>query len=169
MESGPLMLQRRDAASARGLPPKNSSKSIVLIDEAGHASYTTLRKQALVTELALRHRDIRALDPAVQLPYPSAIFVRKQALVLNLEGLKLIIGRDKTLVISVPSLTDLAARTLPDISNPVVVRLSNHIAASKFLFSEAPGADGLPPAASYSCCHAVPQRHLWSGSTLEAG
>lgn len=35
MESGPLMLQRRDAASARGLPPKNSSKSIVLIDEAG--------------------------------------------------------------------------------------------------------------------------------------
>jgi hypothetical protein len=35
---------------------------------AGHASYTTLRKQALVTDLQLRHRDIRALDPAVQLP-----------------------------------------------------------------------------------------------------
>jgi hypothetical protein len=52
-----------------------------------------MRKQALVTELQLRHRDIRALDPAVQLPYPSAIFVRKQALVLNLEGLKLIISR----------------------------------------------------------------------------
>lgn len=35
---------------------------------AGAASYTTLRKQALVTDLQLRHRDIRALDPAVALP-----------------------------------------------------------------------------------------------------
>lgn len=35
---------------------------------AGHASYTTLRKQALVTDLRLRHRDIRALDPGVALP-----------------------------------------------------------------------------------------------------
>jgi hypothetical protein len=35
---------------------------------AGHTSYTTLRKQSLVTEMQLRHRDIRALDPAVQLP-----------------------------------------------------------------------------------------------------
>ena len=34
----------------------------------GQATYTTLRKQALVSELQLRHRDIRALDPAVQLP-----------------------------------------------------------------------------------------------------
>ena len=40
-----------------------------------------------------------------------------------LQGLKLIIGREKTLCISVPSLTDLSARTLPDIHNPVVVRL----------------------------------------------
>lgn len=30
---------------------------------------------------------------------------------------------DRTLVISVPSLSDLAARTLPDLANPVVVRL----------------------------------------------
>lgn len=89
-----------------------------------------------------------------------------QALVLNLEGLKLIISRwggraccgsaaakpplvlcvdlllpmdhsmvnfpccvavlfhrDKTLVLSVPSPTDLSARTPPDLSNPIVVRL----------------------------------------------
>ena len=31
--------------------------------------------------------------------------------------------RDKTLVISVPSLTDLSARTTPDMANPLVVRL----------------------------------------------
>lgn len=35
---------------------------------AGCATYTTLRKQALVTDLRLRHRDIRALDPGVALP-----------------------------------------------------------------------------------------------------
>lgn len=138
--------------------------------DAGHLSYTTLRKQALVTDMALRHRDIRALEPQVALPCehagratvltarvclreegfrvhvwqarpapclcsaahggfggegrgregdprgfpqnnapgpafsdglaaalliadPPAILVRKQAIVLNLEGLKLIIGR----------------------------------------------------------------------------
>jgi hypothetical protein len=40
--------------------------------------------------------------PLPSRPDPAAIFVRKQALVLNLEGLKLIISRDRTLVISVP-------------------------------------------------------------------
>ncbi|KAL4443349.1 hypothetical protein ABPG75_011086 [Micractinium tetrahymenae] len=163
-ERAPLMLGRRferaaaageggnGGASSRTLAVREpKQKPIVLIDEHGHASYTTLRKQALVTELQLRHRDIRALDPAVQLPYPSAIFIRKQAIVLNLEGLKLIIGRDRTLVISVPSLSDLAARTLPDLANPVVVRLRrvNHIAASKYPFSEMPGGDGLGPTASF--------------------
>lgn len=139
-----------NGASSRALSVREpKQKPIVLIDDQGHASYTTLRKQALVTELQLRHRDIRALDPAVQLPYPSAIFIRKQAIVVNLEGLKVIIGRDRTLVISVPSLSDLAARTLPDLANPVVVRLSNHIAASMYPFSEMPGGEGLGPTASF--------------------
>ncbi|PRW50815.1 magnesium transporter MRS2-I-like [Chlorella sorokiniana] len=144
--AAPLMLQRRITGGngvAAGRPPGvPKAKPIVLIDEAGHVSYTTLRKQALVTELQLRHRDIRALDPAVQLPYPSAIFIRKQALVLNLEGLKLLISRDKTLVISVPSPTDLYSRLPPDLNNPIVVQLSNHIAASKFPFGDGHGYEG---------------------------
>ena len=36
--------------------------------------------------------------------------------------------REKVLVISVPQLHDLSARSLPDLNNPVVVRLANHIA-----------------------------------------
>ncbi|KAI7836466.1 hypothetical protein COHA_009683 [Chlorella ohadii] len=148
------MLQRRITGGGNGAvgrpPGVPKAKPIVLIDETGHVSYTTLRKQALVTELQLRHRDIRALDPAVQLPYPSAIFIRKQALVLNLEGLKLLISKDKTLVISVPSPTDLAARLPPDLNNPIVVQLSNHIAASKFPFGDGHGYEGgMSGAASY--------------------
>ena len=46
-------------------------------------------------------------------------------------GLKLIIGREKTLVLSVPQLHDLAARSLPDLANPVVIRLSSNIAKSR--------------------------------------
>ncbi|GAB4818599.1 hypothetical protein N2152v2_005645 [Parachlorella kessleri] len=133
METTPLMLQRRLVGAPDGDGPsvlnsKPRPAQVVLIDEEGHASYTTLRKQALVTDLHLRHRDIRALDPGVALPYPSAIFVRKGALVLSLEGLKVIIGREKVLVISVPQLHDLSARSMPDLNNPVVVRLANHIA-----------------------------------------
>lgn len=50
----------------RRLPPPPPPAT--RLPAAGHASYTTLRKQALVSELQLRHRDIRALDPSVQLP-----------------------------------------------------------------------------------------------------
>ena len=61
---------------------------------------------------------------------------------LNLEGLKLIIGREKLLVLSVPSLSDLSTRNLPDLSSPVVVRLSSHIALrAPWPFTE-PGGGG---------------------------
>lgn len=36
--------------------------------------------------------------------------------------------RDKVLVISVPQLAELSARSAPDLTNPVVVRLASHIA-----------------------------------------
>jgi magnesium transporter len=93
----------------------------------------------LVGDLQLRHRDIRALEPGVALPYPSAIFVRKHAVVINMEGLKVIISRDKTLVISVPHANDLAIRTPPDLNNPTVVRLTSHIAMRSWPFGEGEG------------------------------
>ncbi|KFM23044.1 Magnesium transporter MRS2-4 [Auxenochlorella protothecoides] len=137
MESAPLMLRgragegsvRRGLSSTQGgIPPPSKTKPVILIDEEGHLSYTTLRKQALITDMALRHRDIRALEPQVALPYPPAILVRRQAIVLNLEGLKLIIGREKALVLSVPAPGDLTARCPADLANPLVQQLAAHIA-----------------------------------------
>lgn len=101
-ERQPLMLQRSRAAAALSLDDPLQSKPKVLrpaasakyegqcisIDEVGHVSYFPMRKGKLVTELGLRHRDVRALEPGVALAYPASIFVRKQAVVLNLEGLK---------------------------------------------------------------------------------
>ncbi|RMZ54161.1 hypothetical protein APUTEX25_005317, partial [Auxenochlorella protothecoides] len=131
--SAPLMLRgragegsvRRGLSSTQGgIPPPSKTKPVILIDEEGHLSYTTLRKQALITDMALRHRDIRALEPQVALPYPPAIL----AIVLNLEGLKLIIGREKALVLSVPAPGDLTARCPADLANPLVQQLAAHIA-----------------------------------------
>ncbi|KAK2076386.1 hypothetical protein QBZ16_000911 [Prototheca wickerhamii] len=133
METVPLMLRgrtgdpsvRRGAVSAQGGAFASvKQKPVILVDEDGHLSYTTLRKQALVTDMALRHRDIRSLEPQD----PPAILVRKQAIVLNLEGLKLIIGRDKVLILSVPAPADLTARCPAELGSPIVQRLAAHIA-----------------------------------------
>lgn len=65
---------RRRRRPPHALPPLLSAapalhtRRATACPAAGHVSYTTLRKHALVSELQLRHRDIRALDPAVQLP-----------------------------------------------------------------------------------------------------
>ncbi len=39
----------------------------------------------------------------VPMPYPTAIFIREKALVVNLESIRLIICQDEVLVLSVPS------------------------------------------------------------------
>lgn len=79
----------------------------------------------------------------MSLPYPAAIFVRKHALVLNLEGLKLIISKDKTLVISLPQPTDLASRIAPDVDHSTVLSLASHIAMRTWPFGEANGGSAL--------------------------
>ena len=62
------MAPAQPAAARRALPPARCAQ----LAPAGMATYTTLRKQALVTDLRLRHRDIRALDPGVALPCERA-------------------------------------------------------------------------------------------------
>jgi magnesium transporter len=134
-ETQPLMLQRPRAtpiapsgapllgingASTRG----KGEAQCVAIDDQGHAFMVPMRKARLVSELGLRHRDIRALEPGVALPYPASIFVRKQALVLNLEGLKVIISQDRALIISVPSTETLSSRLKPTLDSPVIVRMA---------------------------------------------
>ncbi len=130
------------AVRARAAPKPESQ--CVFIDAAGVATFGALRKQHLVSDLQLRHRDIRALEPGVALPYPAAIFVRRNAVIVNLEGLKLIISRDRTLVISAPPLDDLSVRHKPAPTQPAVARLAAAIAAARL---EAP-VEVAPPAAA---------------------
>lgn len=72
---------------------------------------------------------------------PAAIFVRKQALVLNLEGLKVIISKDKAFVISVPHSDNLSIRMKPTLDSPAVCRIAAMIAFSSGELSQ--GFDGL--------------------------
>jgi hypothetical protein len=66
--------------------------------------------------------------------------VRKQALVLNLEGLKVIISKDKAFIISVPHSDNLSIRMKPTLDSPTVCRLATMIAFSSSDISQ--GFDG---------------------------
>lgn len=48
--------------------------------------------------LGIPYRDLRILDPLVPMPYPTAIFIREKALVVNLETIKMIICKDQVCV-----------------------------------------------------------------------
>lgn len=45
-------------------------------------------KHELVANLGIHYRDLRIVDPHVPTPYPSGIFTREKAIVLNLESLR---------------------------------------------------------------------------------
>jgi len=45
-------------------------------------------KHELVLQLGVHYRDLRIVDPHVPTPYPSGIFLREKAMVLNLESLR---------------------------------------------------------------------------------
>eukprot|EP00891_Asterochloris_glomerata_P004784 jgi/Astpho2/4784/fgenesh1_pg.00067_%23_229_t len=49
-------------------------------------------KHIMTHQLSIPYRDLRVLDPQVPIPYPSAIFIREKALVVNLETIRMIIG-----------------------------------------------------------------------------
>ena len=60
--------------------------------------------------------------------YPTAILIRKRALVVNLEAIRMIIGADQVLIQSVPAKDNLTAGVFPDAKSPfiqdLVLRLS---------------------------------------------
>ncbi len=45
-------------------------------------------KHELVLQLGVHYRDLRIVDPHVPTPYPSGIFLREKAMVINLESLR---------------------------------------------------------------------------------
>lgn len=61
---------------------------------------------------------------------PASIFVRKNAVVLNLEGLKVVVSKEKVLVISAPPPNDLSLRLKPTLDSPVVRQIAAIVAMS---------------------------------------
>uniref|UniRef100_A0A0V0H709 Putative ovule protein n=1 Tax=Solanum chacoense TaxID=4108 RepID=A0A0V0H709_SOLCH len=59
------------------------SRRWILVDSKGQSSILDLDKYAIMKRVSIHARDLRILDPL--LSYPSAIFGREKAIVLNLE------------------------------------------------------------------------------------
>ena len=56
-------------------------------------------KHELVLQLGVHYRDLRIVDPHVPTPYPSGIFLREKAYVVNLESLRLVFNATNTCLI----------------------------------------------------------------------
>ena len=54
-----------------------------------------MEKHSLVSRLGIPWRDLRILDPRIPSPSPAAIFIREQAIVFNVESLRMIITKDE--------------------------------------------------------------------------
>jgi len=101
------------------------------IDDQGKASYVQVEKQTLVQNLGIPYRDLRILDPLVPMPYPTAIFIREKALVINLETIKMIICRDQVFLLSVVDMS------MPD--KPARPTLEHHFTADLCRRLKSPG------------------------------
>lgn len=54
-----------------------------------------MEKHSLVSRLGIPWRDLRILDPSIPSPSPAAIFIREQAIVFNVESLRMIVTKDE--------------------------------------------------------------------------
>ena len=57
------------------------------------------------------------------IPYPTAIFIREKALVVNVEGIRMIICADQILVLSVPDPLHPNTGILPPLRHPFIKEL----------------------------------------------
>eukprot|EP00891_Asterochloris_glomerata_P007768 jgi/Astpho2/7768/Aster-06062 len=66
-------------------------------------------------------RDLRIVDPLIPTPYPTALFIRERAMVVNFESIRMIIAADQVFVLSVPQPgRPLHCATFPAEDNPFV-------------------------------------------------
>ena len=63
------------------------------------------------------------MHPQAPIPYPTAIFIREKALVINVESIRMIICADQILVLSVPDLHHPNTGILPPLRHPFVKEL----------------------------------------------
>lgn len=71
-------------------------------DEWGNVKMVPADRQRLLVDLKVPYRDLRMLDPSVDIPHPTSIFVRAEAIIVNFESIRMLIAYDRALVLSVP-------------------------------------------------------------------
>lgn len=70
------------------------------IDEMGNLETICVDKYHLASKLKVPYRDMRVLDPLIPSETPSSIFIRENALVLNLEHIKAVVLADKCYILA---------------------------------------------------------------------
>ena len=63
----------------------------LLVDASGNASFLEATKAEMQRELGVPFRDLMILDPNLPTAYPSSVFIRPRAIVVNLEHIKMIV------------------------------------------------------------------------------
>ncbi|KAK9792989.1 hypothetical protein WJX73_010706 [Symbiochloris irregularis] len=92
----------QNVTQAQASPQVSQHREWLHLDQTGNVSFLTVDKHAIITELGIHYRDLRFVDPMVTTPYPTAIFIRDRALVVNMESVKMIITEDQVFVITTP-------------------------------------------------------------------
>ena len=62
--------------------------------EASHCADLSQKVARPLTSL-LFCRDLRIVDPLIPTPYPTALFIRERAMVVNFESIRMIIAADQ--------------------------------------------------------------------------
>ena len=71
---------------------------------------TQVDKHEIIRELNLASRDLITVDQDVPIAYPSGLLVRERAIIVNLDSIRLIAGKDQARRSCVPRALDDAAR-----------------------------------------------------------
>ncbi|CAL5219734.1 g1631 [Coccomyxa viridis] len=97
-------------ATARG------RREWLFFDSTGTARFQDVNKHELVAHLGIPFRDLRILDPSIPTPSPSSVFIRENAIIFNIESLRMIITKDEVVLLSSP----IPGQPLTNSSNPSV-------------------------------------------------
>ncbi|DBB07621.1 hypothetical protein WJX82_008530 [Trebouxia sp. C0006] len=100
------------------------------VDSHGGCTQTTEEKGSVVARLRVPFRDLRILDPLLPTPYPTAIYIRERALVVNLQSVRVIITADFAYVISVPGSGGSDHAVAPTFSSQFVKELMHRVSQS---------------------------------------
>ena len=85
---------RTAGVPARPPPPAklySLKRAWLMMNAAGETAVLEATKMEMQRELGVPFRDLMILDPALPTAYPSSIFIRPRAIVVNMEHVKLVV------------------------------------------------------------------------------